>query len=195
MGSLLVTAGMLAGAVAFIFVLKRFLKGSRHIPGGKKLLLVRDVLAIGPKRAIYLIGLEHRNLVVGISGDQLTLLSEYSEESEAEAFGGRADRARKSDRRARGRPAGRPGPSKVTTLLAPGCRDLRCHRAATTWPCRRPRRRRPRRLRHTGNTRAFSFASRQDQGRCARRDQQTERIPHKFRQLLEQAAEVEGPGR
>jgi flagellar biogenesis protein FliO len=77
-----ITGAVLAGAIALTFALKRLLKGSRHHPEKKRLLKIRDVLPIGPKRAVYLIGLEHRNLVVGLSGDQLTLLSEYSEEPE-----------------------------------------------------------------------------------------------------------------
>jgi flagellar biogenesis protein FliO len=195
-GPLLVMAGVLAGAVGLIFVLKRVLRGSRHVPGGKKILEVRDVLAIGPKRAIYLIGLEHRNLVVGLSGDHLTLLSEYSEEAEA----GAAEPAAVSNEGRTGeffvtqaaseaafaaRPTTVPAPAaaepaRVDALVA-GDVTVPPPEAAAT-PARAA----------SAAPRTFPFAAVESAGA---RKPRAERVPHKFRQLLEQAAAPEGTGR
>jgi flagellar biogenesis protein FliO len=60
------------------WLLKERLKNGRTAPGKEKLLIVRDQLALDPKRRIVVLGVENRTLVVGVVGDQMTLLSEYS---------------------------------------------------------------------------------------------------------------------
>jgi flagellar biogenesis protein FliO len=191
-GPLLVMAGMLAGAIGLIFVLKRVLRGSRHVPNGKKILQVRDVLALGPKRAIWLIGLERRNLVIGLSGDELTLLSEYSEEAEAEAAEAPAP--------AREEPAAelaaeeeavlsaRPAP---LTAGAPARIDAVVEEEITVPPPEAPAAPAP--AQPDRRARSFPFMTVD----AAQRDKKprTDRVPHKFRQLLEQAAASEGQAR
>jgi flagellar biogenesis protein FliO len=187
---LLAMGGLLAGAIALIFVLKRVLRGSRHVPGSKKILKVRDVLAIGPKRAIYLIGLEHRNLVVGLSGDQLSLLSEYSDEAEAEvaesappALEGRTGEFTiAAVRTASEAPAVQapPAPMSLDTVVG----------GEVTVP---PPKTAAREATAAAAPRSFPFAALQ--AHKSSQKPRTDRVPHKFRQLLEQAAEAEGKTR
>jgi flagellar biogenesis protein FliO len=182
-GALLVTGSVLAGAVLLLFLLKRFLKGGRHVPAGKKVLKVTDVLALGPKRAIYLIGLERRSLVVGLSGDQLTLLSEYSDqdaEPEAAAEQALVAEARTGEHarpRIAAAPVARPE-TAAPRLDVVASEDLTVPPpAAEPPPAAAP-----------AAPRAFSFAP---VGRkpAATQRAQPGRVPLRFRQLLEQAAE------
>jgi flagellar biogenesis protein FliO len=192
-GPLLAMAAMLGGAIGLIFVLKRVLRGSRHVPGGRKILRVKDVLAIGPKRAIYLIGLEHRSLVVGVSGDQLSLLSEYSDEAEAApeaAKADAADNARTGEIVLAPRGAVAATPAAATPAPAAHVDALAAEElvvpppeevaAAASSPA--------------PSARSFPFASVDARPKPDRKPR-ADRVPHKFRQLLERAAETEGHAR
>ncbi len=82
--NLAVTMIALLGALIAVFVvLRRMMRNSRMAPSGKKTLVIRDALSLGPKRSVYVIKVDNRSLVVGLSGDQMTLLSEFSDDSEA----------------------------------------------------------------------------------------------------------------
>jgi flagellar biogenesis protein FliO len=188
-GPLVAVAGVLGGAVGAMFLLKRALKGTRHVPSDRKIIKVRDVLAMGPKRAIYLIGLEDRNLVIGLSGDQMTLLSEYSELEES----------------AEDAPAARPAREGRTGEMAMPVTAVAA-RSAADRPTQRldvevadevdvpPADAEPPAPKTASGPRVFSFASvTPDKSRSAQ--QRSERVPHKFRQLLEQAAEAQGSDR
>jgi hypothetical protein len=185
--ALLPLAGVLGGAVGLSFVLRRALKRRGHLPAGQRILKVRDVLAMGPKRAIYLIALEHRNLVVGSSGDQLTLLSEYSDDQDEPVL------TTAAALRAPG-PADRPEPAappreEPRFVRAPAGPSLDVEIAdevAVPAPGAEPAEAVASRV-----ARPFSFAA---VGAAPKTNAHRNRVPEKFRRLLERAAD-ESEGR
>jgi flagellar biogenesis protein FliO len=187
--ALLPLAGVLGGAVGLIVVLRRALKRRGHLPAGQRILKVRDVLAMGPKRAIYLIALEHRNLVVGSSGDQLTLLSEYSDDQDEPVL------TTAAALRAPG-PADRPEPAappreepRFVRAPAPAGPSLDVEIAdevAVPAPGVDPAEAVASRV-----ARPFSFAA---VGAAPKTNAHRNRVPEKFRKLLERAAD-ESEGR
>jgi flagellar biogenesis protein FliO len=190
-GPLVAIAATIGGAVVLLWFLKRALKGSRHLPGAQKVLKVRDVLMMGPKRAIYLIALEDRNLVVGVSGDVLTLLSEYSSETAEPQAESPALAAAESVPNARTgefatapaaepAPAAAPIPSAVAALpigrLDVEIGDDEPSARASTRPAA---------------PRTFPFGAVSPDAARPQKSR-SDRVPHKFRQLLEKAAQAEG---
>ncbi len=75
-GSLAIVLGLI---VITAFVLKRMLANSKHTPGGK-LVQVIQTFPLGGKRQIYLVKVAGRVLVVGGSGDNLSLLTDLPED-------------------------------------------------------------------------------------------------------------------
>ncbi len=78
-GSLAIVLGLI---VITAFVLKRMLVDSKHTPtrGAGKLVQVIQTFPLGGKRRIYLVKVASRVLVVGGSGDNLSLLTELPED-------------------------------------------------------------------------------------------------------------------
>jgi len=74
-GSLAIVLGLI---VLTALLLKRMLVNSKHTPGGK-LVEVIQTFPLGPKRQIYLVKVAGRVLVVGGSGDNLSLLTDLPE--------------------------------------------------------------------------------------------------------------------
>lgn len=76
------------GTIAFLGVMlvfgvlcaKRLMAKSRMLPGGSRVLNLVDAIPLGPKRQIYVVTAYDRKLVIGSSGDRLTLLSEFTGE-------------------------------------------------------------------------------------------------------------------
>jgi flagellar biogenesis protein FliO len=56
--------------------LRRLLTPGSVVRGRGRLLVLQDALALGPRRAIYVIEAAGKALVIGAAGDQLTLLTE-----------------------------------------------------------------------------------------------------------------------
>ena len=74
-GSLVVVLGLI---VVSAYVFKRMLSRSKLVPGGG-LVEVLQALPLGGKRQIYLVKIAGRVLVVGASGEQISLLAELPE--------------------------------------------------------------------------------------------------------------------
>ncbi len=72
---LLAVCGVLVGAG---YVLKKKFSTGRALPGKEKLLVIRDQLALDAKRRVVVLGVEGRTLVVAVTGEQMTLLSEFT---------------------------------------------------------------------------------------------------------------------
>jgi flagellar biogenesis protein FliO len=191
LGALLPLGGVLAGAAALLFGLKRLLRGTRPLGRSQRILKVRDVLALGPKRAIYLIELEERNLVVALSGDQLALLSEYSCEPDeataapaaaaaAQAPAAPAPVATAIPAAAPAAPAPAPAARTLDVVVAD---DVEVPPLDAAPPPRNP----------ATTARPFSFTP--VRPAAARTQARTDRIPERFRQLLDQAAAADGQGR
>jgi flagellar biogenesis protein FliO len=185
-GPFVAVAAVIAGAVAAMFGLKRVLKGSRHVPAGRKILQVRDVLAMGPKRAIYLIGLEHRSLVIGVSGDQLTLLSEYSAGDEEEPAAEPAPHAA-PQRTAAPAPRAAPAPPPAPAVAdePPAHLDVEVGDEGPSFASPAA---------EQGASRTFPFAAVGAAKAQAARSR-SERVPQRFRELLERAAQADGAAR
>lgn len=72
----------LVGCMALLFGLawwlKNYARDGRRAPLGDKLLKIRDVLNLGPKRQVFVLSVEGRTLVVGLADNRFTLLTEMS---------------------------------------------------------------------------------------------------------------------
>ncbi len=83
--SLMRTGMALAACVALLgglaWWLKSHMRDGRRAPTGEKLLRVRDVLNLGPKRQVFVLSVEGRTLVVGLADQHFTLLTEMVSES------------------------------------------------------------------------------------------------------------------
>jgi flagellar biogenesis protein FliO len=79
----------LVGCMALLFGLAWWLKNhardGRRAPIGDKLLKIRDVLNLGPKRQVFVLSVEGRTLVVGLADNQFTLLTEMTSDEPATA--------------------------------------------------------------------------------------------------------------
>jgi len=93
----------LVGCMALLFGLAWWLKNhardGRRAPIGDKLLKIRDVLNLGPKRQVFVLSVEGRTLVVGLADNQFTLLTEMTCDEPAPAPK-KPDGGRASDERA-----------------------------------------------------------------------------------------------
>ncbi len=77
MGSLVLVLLLLAGSA---LVAKRFLKKTRFAPSGEKVLSVVDAVPLGPKRQVYVLQVYERKLVVAATEQNVSLLTEFTEE-------------------------------------------------------------------------------------------------------------------
>ncbi|MSR75854.1 MAG: hypothetical protein EXS14_10345 [Planctomycetes bacterium] len=81
LGALLIGIALLGALVAVLFIAAKFMRKARMLPSSRKQQLkLQDVLSLGPKKALYVVGFEGRTLLISAAGEGVSLIADYSAE-------------------------------------------------------------------------------------------------------------------